>query len=316
MKVMLIGCGAVGLSLAAALYDRGHRVDLIAKGATRESIEKNGIIRKGLFKEIVIPKTAIRIFSRPDETRNLGYDFVLIAAKTIANPAIAAQLAACGPGLLGPSGCLVLCQNGFDNERHYFGMLAPQRIYSASFSIGFRRPEPHVSEITVFSAPVAFGSLFGGDITPLHPLAETIDESGLPCKVSTEITKRIWAKLLYNCTLNPLSAILRTSYGGLVRSPETMAVMNGIIEEIFAVMQAAGYSTYWENATLYQQAFYETILPPTYQHRSSTLQDVERGIKTEIDSLTGSIIRLGAKYGIDTPCNTLIYRLIKGMEAL
>jgi 2-dehydropantoate 2-reductase len=92
--------------------------------------------------------------------------------------------------------------------------------------------------------------------------------------------------------------------------------MNGIIEEVFAVMRASGHGTYWKNAEEYRKAFYEKILPPTYGHRSSTLQDIERKMPTEIDSLNGVIVRMGERFNVDTPRNRVITQIIKAVEAL
>ncbi|TCL76430.1 ketopantoate reductase [Hydrogenispora ethanolica] len=316
MKIMLIGCGAVGLAVAAALYDAGAEVDLIARGATRESIAEKGIARRGIFPEVTIPAARVHVYDSPAATGRTGYDAILICAKTTANPAIAAQLTAAGPDLWAAGGCLILCQNGFQNERHFFACLERERIYTASFAIGFRRPEPHISEITVFSSPITIGSLFEGSLQRLGPLAETVERGGLPCKISATIGKTLWAKLLYNCALNPLSAVLRTDYGGLARSADAVFIMDRVIEEIFAVMQAAGYSTFWEDAAAYKEAFYGQILPLTHRHRSSTLQDIERRIPTEIDSLSGVIVRLGTEHGIATPYNAMLFRLIKAAESL
>ncbi|HBE78134.1 MAG TPA: 2-dehydropantoate 2-reductase [Firmicutes bacterium] len=316
MKVLLIGSGAVGLAIGAALYDGNIDVDIIARGNTRESIIKNGIIRRGIFKTITVPAERVRVFETPNQTGNSGYDYILVCAKTTGNPEIAAELAKCGQGLLNDQGGLILCQNGFRNEQYYFSCLDKQKIYTASFAIGFKRPEPYISEVTVFSSPITIGSLFDGDLGTLNPLIEALENGDLPAKSSTEIAKTLWAKMLYNCALNPLSAVLHVAYGGLAQSQDAVLIMNQLIEEIFAVIQAAGYSTFWPDAAVYKKAFYEKILPPTYQHRSSTLQDMERRIKTEIDSLSGVIVELGREYQVGVPYNTMIYHMIKTMESL
>ncbi len=91
-------------------------------------------------------------------------------------------------------------------------------------------------------------------------------------------------------------------------------MMKGIIEEVFAVMLASGHKTFWPDAKAYQKSFIEKIVPPTAEHRSSTLQDIERQMKTEIDSLTGAIIELGHKHGVPVPYNEMIFHLIKSIE--
>lgn len=315
MKILMIGCGAVGLSLASALYESNVETDLVARGKTAEAIRKNGMERCGLFGHVAIAPDKIRVYDRIEET-GTGYDFLLNCAKTTGNAAIAESLSRRKADILGDKGRLVLFQNGFGNEQAFAGILDRHRIYHASLAIGFRRTKPNVSEVTVMSQPVTIGSIFGDPAEACENLADAIRRGGIPCRVTDEIGKTLWAKLLYNCALNPLGAILKTSYGGLVKSGSSISLIETIIEEIFAVMHAAGYETFWKDSASYKREFFEKILPPTYGHRSSTLQDMERGIPTEIDSLNGAVVKLGERLQIATPCNTVITRIIKAAESL
>lgn len=315
MKILIIGCGAVGIGLACSLYDAGAQVDLVARGKTAESIRRGGMERHGLFKDIQVPAGKCRVYENARESDG-GYDYILVSAKTTGNADIAAALADRREDILAPSGLLVLAQNGFGNERAFLGAFPEERVFSASFAIGFQRPRPNSSELTVFSKPMLIGNLRGRDATLASPLAKAIGDGGIPSQVTDDIAATMWAKLLYNCALNPLSALLQCDYGGLVKSGETIAIMGQIIDEIFAVMHACGYHTFWEDSASYKKEFFGQILPPTYGHRSSTLQDMERMIPTEIESLNGAVVRLGAEYSVPTPCNAMIVRLIKAKESL
>ena len=83
--------------------------------------------------------------------------------------------------------------------------------------------------------------------------------------------------------------------------------MNSIIDEIFEVIKASGYSTLWETSDEYKDLFYSKLVPDTYNHFSSTHQDIQRKIKTEIDSLTGKVMDLGEKNNIDVSTNKIIF---------
>ena len=120
--------------------------------------------------------------------------------------------------------------------------------------------------------------------------------------------------MLYNTTLNPLGAILNMSYGELASSQHLVGIINRMIEETFAVMDAAGYKTFWKNAQEYQEVFYGKLLPDTFAHRSSTLQDIEKGHRTEISMLNGCLIRLGEEHHVPTPTHKMIVELIRGIE--
>ena len=121
--------------------------------------------------------------------------------------------------------------------------------------------------------------------------------------------------MLYNCTLNPLGAILDVTYGQLTENPYTLEVMDGIIDEIFEVINASPYETLWEKSDDYKNIFYSKLVPDTYNHYSSTHQDIKRKIPTEIDSLNGKVIQLGNEFNVDVSTNKLIYNLIKAIES-
>ena len=120
--------------------------------------------------------------------------------------------------------------------------------------------------------------------------------------------------MLYNCTLNPLGAILDVTYGQLTENPYTLEIMNSIIDEIFEVIKASPYETLWDSADEYRELFYKKLVPDTYNHYSSTHQDIQRKIRTEIDTLNGKVIQLGNEYNIDVSTNKIIYNLIKSIE--
>lgn len=313
MKVMLIGCGAVGIGFATALYQGGERPVLVARGETGRIIAEQGIGRTGLLGDVTVPADRVRVSESPAAAGETGFDFVLIAAKTTGSEALAAELGAVR-NLLKPDGRIVLLQNGLGNENAYLKYFSREQVCFAYICIGFQKAALNRTEITVYSGPAGIGSLTGDESALLSPLAAAISAGGIPTQVREDIEKLLWAKMLYNCTLNPLGAVLRVPYGKLAESGDATQIMNRLIEEIFGVMKAAGCSTFWPDAKAYQKEFYETILPPTYEHRSSTLQDVERKVKTEIDSLNGYIVRLGDRYGADVACNRMLCSLIGAIE--
>jgi 2-dehydropantoate 2-reductase len=232
----------------------------------------------------------------------------------MANPEVAKQLSK-RADTLKKHGLIVIMQNGWGNDQPYLTYFDPSAIYNARVITGFQRSTPNSSRITVHTAPILIGSLHGFSSAPAAPLSEAITASGIPSEATDEVGKALWAKMLYNCTLNPLGAILKVPYGKLADCPSTVSIMNRLIEETFAVMQAAGYETFWETPSDYQKDFYGTLVPDTYAHRSSTLQDIEKKQKTEIETLTGCILRMGKKYGVPAPTHQIIYEQILFLEA-
>lgn len=313
MKALICGSGAIGIAIGASLIDSGVETTFFAKGKTKDAILNGGIKRIGLFKEITIPKENVQVFDKYN-TINDSFDYIIISSKTTSNEDIALNLDK-NRNLLKDNGKIVIFQNGWHTDKEFLKYFTKEQVYSARIITGFERPERNISKITVHADPVFIGSLYGFSEDAVKPLAEAIDKSGIPCETTMEVSKALWAKMLYNCTLNPLGAVLRVNYGKLADCENSKFIMNNIIDEIFKVMEASNNKSYWNNADEYKKVFYEKLVPSTYDHRASTLQDIERKIKTEIDTLTGSIIELGNKYNIDTPYNKMMYNLIKSIES-
>ena len=315
MNVLIIGAGAIGVAVGATLLSAGEQVSFYAQGATLEAIREGGVRRTGLFGELSFPAEKLDYVSDRYEDFPAGYfDYILISTKTMANGAVSDALAA-HRQILKPEGKLVILQNGWGNDAAYLKNFPREQVCSARVITGFQRTAPNVSNITVHTAPILLGNLYGLDPSPMAPLADAINMGGIPSQVTEDVGKALWAKMLYNCTLNPLGAVLGVPYGALTECPQSVEIMNDLIDEIFAVMEAAGYSTYWDSPESYRKEFYAKLVPDTYQHNSSTLQDIRKKQPTEIDTLTGRILELGREHNVPVPVNTMLYRLIKTMEA-
>jgi 2-dehydropantoate 2-reductase len=90
--------------------------------------------------------------------------------------------------------------------------------------------------------------------------------------------------------------------------------MEAVAREVFEVLHAGGFRTHWPDADRYLEVFYGDLLPPTADHESSMLQDLQAGRGTEIDSLCGAVVDLGRKFRVATPVNGALLELIRAAE--
>jgi 2-dehydropantoate 2-reductase len=313
MKVLIIGAGAVGISMGATLKESGAEVDFIARGETKDKINKDGIKRLGLLGDITIPAGCVTAYDDYGVLTADDYDYILITVKNTANEEVSEQLGT-RTDILKDGGCLVFMQNGIGYEQPFLDYFDESVVYHSRVITGFKKDELNESTVTVHQAPVLIGSVYGYGCEPVEALAEALNSSGIPSRADDDVDKALWAKLIYNTTLNPLGAILNMSYGELAESTYAHAIMDTLIEETFMIMDAAGAETYWSNADEYRADFYGKLVPDTADHRSSTLQDIERGRKTEIDFMTGSLLNLASQYDVVVTMHSMIYYLIKALE--
>ncbi len=313
MNILVYGGGAVGLGLAGALIQAGEKVTIIARPDTAEALIKKGLARCGIFGDCQWPSRLFSVATTPPLEAGSVYDFILICTKSYHSKAIA-EILAKNPRLLAAQTRLVLCQNGWGNAEEFAARLGSSRLYNARIITGFQRPEKNMVQITVHADAVRIGSLFTRDTEPVVDLCAALTKGGIPCEPTRHIDRDLWAKMLYNCALNPLGAIFQVPYGDLGTSIHTRQIMDAVIREIFAVMAGAGYGTYWAEPEAYIRHFYEKLIPMTARHEASMLQDIRSKKPTEIDALNGAVVRLAERHGIPAPANRQIYHMIRFAE--
>ena len=314
MKILIIGSGSVGIGLGCSLLSQDVNVSFLASTKTASKMKENGVKRIGLFTNYSFKPEEFNVYESYDEIPKKTFDYVLVASKTTANKDISSKLNE-HRDILKENFTILIVQNGFGNDEAYLKYFKTNEVYCAHIITGFARPERNISEITVYTEPMLLGSLQGENIDHMQIIADKITASGINCELTNELDKYLWAKMLYNCTLNALGAILDVTYGKLTENEYSKSIMNNIIDETFNVINASPYSTLWDSADEYREIFYTKLVPDTYNHYSSTHSDIKRKIKTEIDTLNGKVIELGEKYGVDVSTNRLIYNLIKAIES-
>lgn len=313
MRVLIYGGGAVGLGIASCLLKSGCTVDIIAREATVSALRQGGLARRGIFGEYQAEPDCFKSYVSLDELKNTSYDYICVCTKSPDSAAVAKDISEHNL-LSNEMTKIVLFQNGWGNANKFTVHFPNERIYSGRVITGFVRPKENEVEVTVHADSIHIGSLFGGDLSCVSAVSDAINNGGIPCELTENIGKDLWAKILYNCALNPLGAILDVPYGVLAENESTRRIMDGIIREVFEVMCAAGYQTHYESAGHFIQVFYDKLVPDTAEHRSSTLQDIAAKKRTEIEALNGAVINLAAEYNIDVPLNRVVYNIIKFIE--
>ena len=314
MNVLIYGGGSVGLGIASCLLKSKVHVDVVARPETVEALGRHGLGRDGIFGPFRAPPESFGAYASLAEIRGAQYDHVLVCTKSFDTHQAALELSR-QPSVRHAKTVFVLCQNGWGNAEEFLEHFPKESIYNARVITGFFRPEKNAVTVTVHAEPIHVGSLFIPDVSPVVKLCQAIAEGGIPCEPTQAIEKDLWAKMLYNCALNPLGAVLGVPYGVLGKREEARAIMDSVVKEIFAVMGACGYRTHWTSPEGFLAAFYARLVPSTAAHESSMLQDMRAGRRTEIDALNGAVIRLAGLHDVPVPCNSLLFSLVKFIEA-
>jgi 2-dehydropantoate 2-reductase len=314
MNILVMGAGAVGSAFGAFLRKDGHPVTLIGRRDHLESIRRQGLSVTGIWGDHVV--TGFSLETSASRIKD-PFDAIFICVKSYDTAEAALEI----KPLLKPDTLLISLQNGLGNMEAISASTGHPLVLGGRVIFGITVTRPGAIKITVYAEPVMIGFPASGvSAVPAatrqkaEALAAAIDQSGIPCRYTGEIEKYLWAKMLYNCALNPLGAIHRVHYGAFMGNPEWKAQMDGIVREIFAVARARGVPLFWETPEEFLKVFYGKLVPDTYHHRSSMLQDIEKGRRTEIASMSGMIVAYGKETGISTPLNQEMVEHVIGLQ--
>jgi 2-dehydropantoate 2-reductase len=289
----------------------GHRVDLLLRPRFVDALKTSGLEVTGIFGEYRAAANQLGLLASLKGRNGGEYDAVLLTTKTYDTDRAITEIA-------GMRDCycpVASLQNGCGNLEKLGERLGRERALAGRVITGFEIERPGSVRITVSADAVHVGGCVRGAIPgAAKRLAEALAHAGLPSIAVDDVYQSLFAKLLYNCALNPLGAVLGVHYGALADSVETRMIMDQVIEETFAVIAAMGGTTPWPNAAAYQKVFYGQLVPATYNHRASMLQDLENNKPTEVEAMVGYVAAQGRKYGVGTPCCDLLASLVRFKE--
>ena len=200
-------------------------------------------------------------------------------------------------------------QNGVDNADQLRAAANIDAI-SAVVYIGAFVPEP---------GTVKHGGRGDLVVGPRNARTEKIsalfERAQVPCRISDNIEGELWTKLTWNCALNAISALGHARYGEIAASPDAKKIVANLVTEFLAVARAAKiHLPDFENPQNAINGAYK-VAETLSTVFSSTAQDLQRGKRTEIDSLNGYIARRGAELGVPTPVNQALATLVKLAES-
>ena len=316
MKLLIVGSGAIGSILGGFLHKSGADVTLAGRGEHLMAIQSQGLHITGIWGEFTLrdirtmePSAA----AQPDLRQH--FDAILMCVKSYDTAAAAAAYG----GLLKKDGVCVSFQNGMGNMEVIAQVVGDARTGGARVIFGSEILGPGHVNVTVYADQIVVGPY-----KPGHPeqnklldrLAQSIDTAGIQACYMDDVYPHLWAKMFYNCPLNPLGAILKLTYGELVGHAPIQLIMNDVVKEAFAAAKGIGVNLPFDNHMDFMRFFYDVLVPSTAGHRASMLQDIEHGKRTEIDALNGAVVQYGERLGIPVDVNRTLVRLIKGIEGI
>jgi 2-dehydropantoate 2-reductase len=293
VKIVFVGAGGVGGYFGARLAASGADVALVARGAHLAAIRAGGIRIESPLGDLVQP-----IRAEADPAAIGPADLVFLAVKLWDVEATTRQIAP----LVGADSHIVSLQNGIDAPGILRAAFGPARVLGGVAQIATTIAAPG----TIRHSGKLQRMMLGAFDRPDHPKAlaytEIAKKAGIDAVASPDIGRAIWEKFLFLSTLSAITAAGRLPKGPLWARPETRATIGRLVAEAFAAAQAEG-ANLPDDQVARTLGFIES-LPDGM--KASMLNDLERGARLELPWLSGAVVRLAAKHGLDAPTHAAL----------
>jgi 2-dehydropantoate 2-reductase len=290
--VLIVGCGAMATLFAGRLSSAG--VDVMMLGTWLEGLSALRKVGARLDGEGCYP---VRATDRSSDCK--GTKIAIVLVKSWQTERAAHQLVDC----LAEDGLAVTLQNGLGNDDVLSGLLGPRRVSRGVTTLG----------ATLLAPGYVRSSSKGGVTLETHmrltPLETIMRVANFELSIVEDSRPSVWGKLMINAAINPLTAILRVKNGELLANPPAHELMRVLARETASVAESVGVVLPFSSP----EHAVEEIAKDTSGNTSSMLQDILRGVPTEVDAINGAVVRKGDEMKIATPVNRVIWYLVKAL---
>ena len=323
MKFAVLGAGAIGAYVGAALTRGGADVTLIARGAHLRAMAERGV-------RVQSPRGDF--CARPEVTGDTAAvadaDVVFVALKAYSLPAIAPQLGR----LLAPGAAAIWAQNGI--PWWYFQSLPPTAAVAGLTSLesvdpggviaASISPDCNIGCVVYCSTEIVepgvirhvegtrftIGEPDGSDSPRVRAISRAFAAGGLRAPVDPRLRDQIWLKLVGNVAFNPITALTGATLGQLGTLPAMHDLLRALFAESAAVAARLGV-TFPVSLDRRLEAGIAVG-----DHKTSMLQDLEAGKRLELECMTGAIVELAARLGVDVPHTSTVHACVQLLDRL
>ena len=310
MRILVFGAGAMG-SFIGGLFanQKQNNVTFIGRKAHMAQLRKSGLKISGKTNLHLDKKSIIAYENIEPLIKGCGPpELVLVTVKSYDTEKILPDL----EKITGPDTILLSLQNGLNSVEILCEQFPDNIVIGGTICHGVTFSTPG----EVYHA--GFGDTYIGAFERKYDkfasnISKILSELGLETKMTKNICGEIWTKLAINASINPITAITGLKNGWLLKNPRLESLLEQTCFEVIEVAKQTGiYLPRGPRGNILERT--KRVVERTADNKSSMLQDLEKGRRTEIDSINGAVVRVGSKNDIDTPINRTLTTLVKGLE--
>ena len=295
MRIAIMGAGGVGGCLGGLLGKAGNDVWLIVRGEHLEAIRANGL-------KLVRPDTEFVVqVNATDNPAEVGpVDLVLFTVKTYQNRHVITTL----KPLMGHETSVITLQNGVESHEQLGAVLGPSNILPGAYWASSHILSPGVIGEDV-PAQISFGEIDDTDSLRSPDIRKVFRDAGIKTEISLDPLQVLWEKFIVLSALAGITSAAQTRPKELLKYPDARTMFCTAMEESLAVGLAKGINL--PDILVQDSLKYVDNLP---DFQNSMHGDYEAGRATELEALSGAVIRLGKQIGVKTPVHEFLYSVL------
>ena len=303
MRIVIFGTGGVGGYFGARLAQAGEDVTFIARGEHLAAIKANGLkIDSSSGDFVVYPAKAT------DDVREVGEtDLVILGVKAWQVPEAARAI----KPLVGPKTIVVPMQNGVDAVPQLVAELGSENVIGGLCRIVSFVVAPGHIRHTGFTPSIIIGELDNQRSDRIVRIEQVFKHAGLDTTIAADIQVALWTKFLFIASFSGVGAVANAPARVLRSDPNWRGQMLSAMQEIYALAHARGVKMPPDSVDKVMAAV--DGLPE--DTTSSMQRDIAARKPSELDSQNGAVVRMAREAGVAAPTHTLIYEILKPLEA-
>ncbi len=206
---------------------------------------------------------------------------------------------------------ILLFQNGIDVEKPFTEKEKDWKITRAISSVGAFRDEKGVTETAI--GETKLGVMNYNEIKEIEQWKKLLLSIGLNVLIPEDLNKNFayhyYLKAIVNSTINPIGSITKLKNGDIIEDKQLLDLIERIVDEIIAILSRMMIISKTDALeTIYK------IAQNTSDNKCSMLQDLEKGVKTEIDYLNGKFLEISKRENVEAPINSKLVSIIKTLS--
>lgn len=301
MNIMILGAGAMGALFGGYLSQRNNvwLVDVDQARVRRIAAQGVRVREQDAQERLFFPKAVADSAGLPQ------MDLVIVFVKAMYT--VSALQANCQT--FDPHTYLMTLQNGAGHESKLLRFADRDHVI-----IGTTLHNSSILEdgyVNHGGGGMTCIGLLGGDSRRIAHIAQALSDSGFACTVSDAVRKQIWDKLFLNTAASALTAVLQAPLGFILDDPYAHDLMRRMAEEAVAVANAEGAASFDAEAVI---AHIDEVLANARGGYTSIYADVRAGARSEVDTISGSVVEAAHELHIPVPCHEIIVSLIHALE--